>query len=134
MPYYRIMKKYSVCLILFLVIGKIVHAQWDRGGSLDYDDEEIRTIEDVGVSIVVGLIFAVVGYILMQIKAVNGLGKVLVGLGLIVAAGSIVVYLLQIVGMLLSVALSFALKVALVIGAFLLVISILKGIYEWLTK
>jgi hypothetical protein len=36
--------------------------------------------------------------------------------------------------MLLSVALSFALKVAVVIGAILLVLWILKGIFDWLTK
>lgn len=122
------MKK-SLVFITSLLIVKFTFAQYDRGGSLDFDDETI-TIEDVGASILAGLCIVVIGYIIMQVKQIKGIGKILIGLGALLAVGRIFLYLIQIISLILSV----ALKAAIVIGASLLVIWILIGVYEWIKK
>ena len=128
------MKKSLVSVTVFLFIVKLVHAQWDRGGSMDYDDDETWTIQRVGFDLAAGAVIAAVGYLLMQIKSISGLGKFLVGVGAFLGIGAVIMYLLQIIGMILSATLSFAIKASIVIGAILLVLWILRGIYEWLTK
>jgi hypothetical protein len=128
------MKKSLVSVIVFLFIVKLVHAQWDRGGSIDYDDDEAWTIQRVGFDLAAGAVIAAVGYILMQIKSISGLGKFLVGVGAFLGIGAVIIYLLQIIGMILSATLSFAIKAGIVIGAILLVLWILRGIYEWIKK
>ena len=127
-------EKTTILLITFLAYVILIHAQWDRGGSIDYDDDEAWTLQRVGFDIAAGAVLAVVGYLLMQIKSISGLGKFLVGVGAFLGIGSIIIYLFQIIGMILSATLSFAIKAGIVIGAILLVLWILKGIYEWLTK
>ena len=122
------MKK-SLFFIASILVLKFAYAQWDRGGSLDYDDETI-TIEDVGASIFAGLCMVVIGFIIMQLKPIKMLGKILIGLGALLAVGRIFLYLLQIVGSILSV----ALKAAIVIGAILLIIWLMRSIYEWIKK
>jgi hypothetical protein len=129
------MKKFLVCFSVFFFLTLIAYAQRDWGGmgALE-DDEEIMTLERLGFSLISCAFVAGIGYLLMQIKAIKLLGQVLVFLGAIGAIGGVLGFLLQIIGLILSVVVSFAFKAALVIGGIYLVFRILVGIYEWFTK
>ena len=127
------MKKSVIFLIFFLVI-KLAYSQYDRGGSADFDDDEEKmTLAGVGISLLIGGICALVGFLIMQIKAINTLGKILVGIGAIVGGFAVLQYLLQIIAMILSAALSLAYKLAIIVGVVLLAGLIIKGIYNWVT-
>jgi len=121
--------KKSLFFIASILVLKFAYSQWDRGGSLDYDDE-IITIEDLGASIFAGLCMVVIGFIIMQLKPIKVLGKIMIGLGALLAVGRIFLYLLQIIGSILSV----ALKAAIAIGAILMIIWLMRSIYEWIKK
>lgn len=129
------MKRSISFMFVFFLVLKVAYSQWDRGGSLGYDDdEESMTLRDVGFTLAGGAVLAVVGYLLMQIKSISGLGKFLVGFGAILGVGNLILYLLQILSIVLTATISIAFKVAVVIGAIVLAIWILKGIYEWIMK
>ena len=129
------MKRSVSFLFIFFLFLKVAYSQWDRGGSLSYEDEEeSMTLKEVGFSLATGAVLAVVGYLLMQIKPVSGLGKFAIGLGAIIGLGSLVIYILQILSIILAATLSFAFKVGIVIGVIVIAVWILKGIYEWITK
>jgi hypothetical protein len=80
-----------------------------------------------------GAILAFLGYLLKQIKAIEGLGNLLIILGAILGVGSLLIFLLQIVELILTTVVGFAIKAALVIGIIIVVFWILRSIYEWLT-
>lgn len=113
----------------------VAYAQRDWGGmSALEDDEEIKTLKDVGFGIISGGVCAGIGFVLMQIKAIKLLGQVLIFLGAFVAIGGVAIYLLQILEIIVSTVLYFAFYAALIIGGIYLVTKILVEIYEWLTK
>jgi hypothetical protein len=125
------MKKFLVCFSLFFFLTLVSFAQRDWGGmSALEDDEEIMTVEGLGIGLIACAFVAGIGYLIMQIKAIKLLGQALVFLGAFGAIGGV----LGIIGLILSLVLSFAFKVALVIGGIYLFFRIIVGIYEWLTK
>ena len=113
---------------------KLAYSQYDSGGSADFDDDEEKiTLAGVGVSLLMGGIVALAGFLIMQIKATNTFGKILLGIGAIVGGGAVVIYLLQVIGMILSAAFSLAYKLAIIVGVVLLAGWIIKGIYNWIS-
>lgn len=129
------MKKFLICFSVFFFLVIVAYAQRDWGGmeALE-DEEEIMTLEGLGIGLISCAFVAGIGYLLMQIKAIKLLGQGLIFLGAFGAIGGVLGFLLQIIGLILSVVVGFAFKAALVLGGFYLVIRILIGIYEWLTK
>jgi hypothetical protein len=129
-------KKLLITLLLFTIV-KVALCQYDsydRGGSAAYDDDEEKmTLADVGGSLLMGGVLAVAGFLIMQIKATNTFGKILLGIGAIVGGGAVVIYLLQVIGMILSAAFSLAYKLAIIVGVVLLAGWIIKGIYNWIS-
>lgn len=128
------MKKYASLFFILIILAKLAYSQYDRGYVDDYEDDDQMSISDVGMMLVVGAAFAIVGYILMQIKSVSGLGKAILGFGAFIGIGSVVVYLLNIIGKILAATLSFAFKAVIVIGIIVFVFYILKSIYDWFSK
>jgi hypothetical protein len=127
------MRKFLAFFLFLFFLVIVAYAQRDWGGmSALEDDEEIKTLEDVGIGIITGGICAGIGYVLMQIKAIKLLGQVLVFLGAIGAIGGVAIYLLQILDMIVSTVLYFAFYAAIIIGGIYLVTKILVEIYEWL--
>lgn len=128
------MKKYISILMMLLIFSNLAYSQYyDRGRPSDIEDEEIVTLSEVGFSLMVGAILAFVGYLLKQIKAIEGLGNLLIILGAILGGGSLLIFILQIVEMILTTVVSFAIKAALVIGIIIIAFWLLRSIYEWLT-
>lgn len=128
------MKKYISALMMLLVLCNLTYSQYyDRGRPSDIEDEEIVTLSEVGFSLMAGSILAFVGYLIRQIKAIEGLGNLLIILGAILGGGSLLIFILQIVELILTTVVSFAIKAALVIGIIIVIFWLLRGIYEWLT-
>jgi hypothetical protein len=128
------MKRSLYLFALLLIISKVAYCQMDRGGDMYWDDEDDEwTLERVGFDLAAGTVLAVIGYLIMQIKAVKTLGQILIGIGAFLGIGAVLLYLLQIIGMILSAVFSFALKAALVVGAIVVVFWILKSIYGWIS-
>jgi hypothetical protein len=128
------MKKYISILMMLLIFSNLAYSQYyDRGRPSDIEDEEIVTLSEVGFSLMAGAILAFVGYLLKQIKAIEGLGNLLIILGAILGGGSLLIFILQIVEMILTTVVSFAIKAALVIGIIIIAFWLLRSIYEWLT-
>jgi len=131
---YNHMKKSVSFFVLFFLVIKLAYSQYDRGGSADFDDDEEKmTLAGVGISLLISGIFAFIGFLIMQIKAISTLGKIMVGIGAIVGGFAVLKYLLQIIAMILSAALSLAYKLAIIVGVVLLAGWIIKGIYNWVT-
>lgn len=128
------MKKYISILMMLLIFSNLAYSQYyDRGRPSDIEDEEIVTLSEVGFSLMASAILAFVGYLLKQIKAIEGLGNLLIILGAILGGGSLLIFILQIVEMILTTVVSFAIKAALVIGIIIIAFWLLRSIYEWLT-
>lgn len=128
------MKKSFSIFLLFLLLTKTVFSQYDKGGSLEWDDDEDKwTLARVGFDLAGGAVLAVIGYLVMQFKATNTFGRILVGIGAFLGGGAVVIYLLQVIGMILSAAFSLAYKLAIVVGVILLAVWIIKGVYDWIT-
>jgi hypothetical protein len=129
------MKKHVPLIITFLVISLPLLAQHNYDDySDDYGDEEWMSLGQVGLTLVSGLVFAGVGYLLSKIKPISVLGKVIMWIGLISGGGSVVLYILQIIGMLLSAAFSLAWKL-LIIGVICYIVYLfVSGIVGWLRK
>uniref|UniRef100_UPI0040471E82 hypothetical protein n=1 Tax=Algoriphagus sp. TaxID=1872435 RepID=UPI0040471E82 len=129
------MRKFLAFFLFLFFLVIVAYAQRDWGGmSALEDDEEIKTLKDVGFGIISGGVCAGIGFVLMQIKAIKLLGQVLIFLGAFVAIGGVAIYLLQILEIIVSTVLYFAFYAALIIGGIYLVTKILVEIYEWLTK
>lgn len=128
------MKKYILIIMMLLILCNLAYSQYyDRGRPSDIEDEEIVTLSEVGFSLIAGAIIAFAGYLLKQIKAIEGLGNLLIILGAILGGGSLLIFILQIVEMILTTVVSFAIKAVFVIGIIIAAFWILSGIYEWIT-
>jgi hypothetical protein len=70
---------------------------------------------------------------MMQFKALNGLGKIILGIGAFIGLGTLLMYLLQVIGKILSAAFGLAWKIAIVVIVILVVYAIIKTLYDWIT-
>jgi hypothetical protein len=129
------MRKFLAFFLFLFFLVIVAYAQRDWGGmSALEDDEEIKTLEDVGFGIIFGGICAGIGFVLMQVKAIKLVGQVLVFLGAIGAIGGVAIYLLQILDIIVGTILYFASYAALIIGGIYLSIKILVEVYDWITR
>lgn len=119
---------------IFFILFILVKVAFCQHGYEDYDDDDDEkwTLAEVGSSLLLGGALALAGFLLMQIKAINSLGKIILGIGIFVGGIAVVFYLLQIIAIVLSAVFSFAFKLAIIIGIVLVVIVIIKAIYDWI--
>jgi len=92
------------------------------------DSEDDFSPSDAPHTIFISLIIAGLGWLLFQVKFVWGLGRVLMGIGLLGAAATIILFILHYVAIVLSGLLRIAFYIAIILGAIWLVFQI----YNWL--
>jgi type III secretory pathway component EscS len=126
------MRKHIPLLCTLIMFSLPLFAQNFRGD--DYYDDERITFEDVQFSVLIGIPFIVVGYLLSLINAISGLGKVVMWFGIIIAAGRVILFILQAIGDLLSSALNLGLKLAIVGAVIYVAYLIVNGIIQWFRK
>ena len=127
------MNKKLFILILFLFAAQFAYCQYDHGSyNDDIDDEEKYTIASVGYSLISGGVIAIIGFLIMQIKILNTIGKIILGIGALLGIGTLFIYLLQKIELLLSVAFSLAWKLAIIIGVVIVIGIIIRSIYDWI--
>jgi hypothetical protein len=119
---------------IFFILFILVKVAFCQHGYEDYDDDDDEkwTLAEVGSSLLIGGVSALAGFLIMQIKVMNSLGKIILGIGIFVGGIAVVFYLMQIIAMILSAAFNFALKLAIIVGVVLLAGWIIKGIYDWI--
>jgi len=128
------MKKHIPILIMLFALCNLAYSQdYEGGRPSDIEDEEIITLTEVGYSLISGVILAFIGFLIKQIKSIEGLGNLFIIIGAILGGGTLLLYILQIVEIILTTVVGFAIKAALVIGIIIVVFWILRSIYEWLT-
>jgi hypothetical protein len=126
------MKKLIILLVLFFST-QLVYCQYDSGAyNDDIDDDEKYTIATVGFSLISGGIIAIIGFLVMQIKPLNTFGKIILGIGAFLGLGTLLMYILQIIQMLLSAAFNLAWKIAIVIAIIFVIWVIIRSIYDWI--
>jgi hypothetical protein len=126
-------KLVSLSFALFILIN-LAYSQYDRGRSYDYEDGESLSLQSVGLAILFGAVFAVVGYVLMQIKALSGFGKLLVGIGAFVGIGTVALFIISFVLKIVAAAVSIGLKIAVIVGGLFLVGYAIRSIYDRISK
>jgi hypothetical protein len=132
--FFKNLTKRTLIFFILFILFKVAFCQHDYGDSGDWeDDDENLTLAEVGSSLLIGGSFAIVGFLIMQIKVMNSLGKILLGIGAFVGGIAVVLYLLQIIAIILSAAFNLALKLAIIVGVILLAVWIIKGIYDWIS-
>lgn len=128
-----LLKNITKRAFIFFILFILVKVAFCQHGYEDYDDDdENLTLAEVGSSLLIGGALALAGFLIMQIKAINSLGKIILGIGIIVGGIAVVSYLLQIIAIVLSAVFSFAFKLAIIIGIVIVVIVIIKAIYDWI--
>ena len=93
------------------------------------DSEDDFSPGDAPGTIFFALIIAGIGWLIAQVKFLRGLGIVLMGIGLLGAAATILLFILHYVSIVVSGLLQIAFYIAIVIGAIWLVVQA----YNWLT-
>jgi len=120
------MNKKALLTLSLLILFIPVFAGYD-------DDEDSMSAKEVGLSIVVAGIIAIVGYAISQIQTLKRLGSIIFGIGLIYLGLTVLVFILQIVVKILAAAFSIAIKLV-IVGVICFVIYIIgKFIYDFFT-
>lgn len=95
-----------------------------------YDDDESIDSKDLGFTIVIGGILAIIGYVISQIKSLKGLGSIIFGLGAIIVGLIILLVVLKILAFILSAAFNIAIKLLIIGGICFVAYIVGKFIYE----
>ena len=93
------------------------------------DSEDDFSPGDAPSTIFFALIIAGIGWLIAQVKFIRGLGMILMGIGLLGAAATILLFILHYVAIVVSGLLRIAFYIAIVIGSIWLIVQA----YNWLT-
>ena len=127
------MKNKLFIFLFIILLVQIMYGQDDYGRAYDnIEDEEKYTFATVGYSLISSGVLAIIGFLIMQIKPLNTFGKIILGIGAFIGLGTLVVYILQKIEMLLSAAFSLAWKIVIVIAIIFFIWLIIRSIYDWI--
>lgn len=133
------MKKSIYLFFISFCLYKIAYCKKNSGGDIDWK-EDYTSLEEVGTALVIGAVIILIGYLLKKVKPIEVLGKIFIVIGALFGGSPLFVFVIQIIEYVITKILRLAdftfhlaLKVGLVVWAILVVYSILKKVYKWLS-